>query len=452
MLTRIAFPRRLAAVAGALATLGTGGAQEITRELDVAPVWSGHPVGFHSLVASNRQFVAFFDADRQMTVASRSLDSTNWTFVRLPQKVGWDSHNYITMTVDRQGFLHLSGNMHGNPLVYFRSGKPLDAESLERIPEMVGKDELRTTYPRFFEGPSGELIFTYRTGGSGNGDQIYNVYDLKTKQWRRLIEGALISGEGRKSAYLNGPHSGPDGFFHLVWIWRETPDCATSHHVCYARSRDLVRWETSLGKPLELPITFATGEVVDPVPMQGGAINGNVALGFDTRKRPIVSYHKFDTNGFTQVYSARLEDGEWNFHQATDWKHRWEFSGGGSIPFEVNVGAVTINAEGKLVQSLSSKHHGSGTWLLDEQTLKPIRRLSISPRYPAFLRKPTSNFPGMQVHLRQGTGENPSGSALWLRWETLGVNRDRPHAGPLPPPSLLRVYEITKVGATGEDL
>jgi hypothetical protein len=29
-----------------------------------------------------------------------------------------------------------------------------------------------------------------------------------------------------------------------------------------------------------------------------------------------------------------------------------------------------------------------------------------------------------------------------LRWETLGVNRDRARTGPVPPPSMLRVYEL----------
>ena len=93
------------------------GAPEINEVIDVAPVWSGHPVGFHSLVASNRQFVAFYDADRQLTVAMRLLPATNWTFARLPERVGWDSHNYVTMALDKSGYLHLSGNMHVNPLI-----------------------------------------------------------------------------------------------------------------------------------------------------------------------------------------------------------------------------------------------------------------------------------------------------------------------------------------------
>jgi hypothetical protein len=429
------------------ALLSASLAQEIKRVIEVSPVWSGHPVGFHSLVASNRQFIAFYDADRQMTVGVRPLSATNWTFVRLPEKVGWDSHNYVTMALDRSGHLHLSGNMHGHPLVYFRTGQPLDITTLTRTTAMTGQDERRTTYPRFFNGPRGEFLFTYRTGGSGNGDQIYNVYDLETRQWRRLLDRPLVAGEGRKSAYLHGPQQGPDGYYHLAWIWRETPDCATSHHVCYARSRDLVRWETSRGTPLELPMTFATCEVVDPVPIHGGAINGNVVLGFDAQQRPIVSYHKFDPHGATQVYNARLEDNGWKRYQATDWTYRWDFSGGGSIVFEVNVGEVRLNADGQLVQRLSNQHHGSGTWLLDEDTLRLRERFHEQPRYPSSLRKVTSPVPGMRVHLRSAPGTSGLDHDLWLRWETLGANRDRPHAGTPPPPSRLQVYEISRPSA-----
>ncbi|MBT7066783.1 MAG: hypothetical protein HN919_10805 [Verrucomicrobia bacterium] len=39
-----------------------------------------------------------------MTVASRPLDSKKWTYQGLPSKVGWDSHNYITMAMDDDGY------------------------------------------------------------------------------------------------------------------------------------------------------------------------------------------------------------------------------------------------------------------------------------------------------------------------------------------------------------
>lgn len=425
----------------------------IRTDLKVAPVWSGHPVGFHLLTHRDRQFVAFYDAERRMTVAARSLHTNTWTFSRLPETVGWDSHNYVTFTVDRDDYMHLSGNMHGGPLVYFRSHAALDSSTFERIKPMVGEAELRTTYPRFFSGPKGELIFTYRTGGSGNGDQIYNRYDPDARVWHRLLDQPLIAGEGRNSAYLQGPTLGPDGWFHLIWMWRETPDCATCHNVSYVRSRDLVNWETSNGRKLALPITLATCEIVDPVPVRGGLLNVNLALGFDARNRPILSYHKYDTNGFLQAYNARLEAGQWRIHQATDWEYRWEFSGGGSIDVEVRVSGVVREADGTLTQSYSHPKHGSAKWKLDTVTLRPVSKVNSPSIIPPALRRVESSFPGMRVQWRAGVDTRTNAPTQFhLRWETLGPNRDRPRSGTPPPPSWLRVVEITRAAMADTSL
>ena len=49
--------------------------------------------------------------------------------------------------------------------------------SFKRIPDLVDQNEKIYPYPHFLRGPRGELIFTYRDGRSGNGDQYFNVYD-----------------------------------------------------------------------------------------------------------------------------------------------------------------------------------------------------------------------------------------------------------------------------------
>ena len=47
----------------------------------------------------------------------------------------------MTLVVDRANHLHVAGNMHNVPLVYFRSDKPLDASSLRRVSKMTGERE-----------------------------------------------------------------------------------------------------------------------------------------------------------------------------------------------------------------------------------------------------------------------------------------------------------------------
>jgi len=416
--------------------------------LDVAPVWAGHPVGFSLLTVNDRQLVGFYNADRRLTVAVRSLGDMDWTFVPLPRHTGWDSHNSIEMAVDRDGFVHLTADMHTSPLVYFRSRHPIDepftADSFEPLHRMTGDREDRVTYPTFLHDATGELVFMYRYGSSGNGDQILNRYDTAARRWERLLDEPLTSGRlggATMNAYFNGPIRGPDGSFHLAWVWRDTPDCDTCHDVCYARSRDLIHWERSDGMPLELPMTAATCEVVDPVPAGGGLINGLVTIGFDTDQRPILSYHKYDAAGRSQIYAARRQAGGWQVSQTSDWDHRWEFGGGGSIEFEVGIGPVTVADDGTLVQE-SSSVAGSGAWRLDPESLAAVEPLEQPKLMPVDLDRVRSPCPGMQVHWQNDSGDSTPRRRFMLRWETLGPNRDRPRSESLPPPAMLQVIEL----------
>lgn len=444
------------------------------RMFDIAPVWSGHPVGFALLTTGQRQYVAFYDAERKMTVAARSLDQREWQMVRLPSVLGWDSHNYVTMAVDAEGHLHVSGNMHCVPLVYFRTERPGDIESFRQEPSMVGRNEQRCTYPRFLRGPKGELIFTYRDGRSGNGEQYFNVYDPAARSWRRLIDSPVFSGEGKMNAYFVGPVQDAFGVFHVCWVWRSKPDCATNHDLCYARSKDLVHWETSDGRPLPLPITLAKAEVVDPVPPGGGMINGNTRIGFDAQGRPVIGYHKYDANGRTQLYNARREADGWRIYQTSQWDYRWQFEGGGSIRFEIGFGPVEAHRDGSLTQSWQHIKYGSGVWTLDPQTLQPIAsqkapkqadgnksagekagggeksgsggatasRPAPRGRLPKGFGQVESDWPEMEVRTANDLGKPEGAVRYLLRWETLPSNRDRPRPPPLPPPSMLRLYEV----------
>lgn len=441
-------PVLIAALIGAAALaprfLGAATA-DAAVSLPVEPVWSGHPVGFFLLTRPPLQWVAYYDAQRRMSVAQRSLDSTNWTITRLSSTVGWDSHNYVTMALDRDGFLHLSGNMHCAPLVYFRSDRPSEAASLRRVAAMTGDREQRMTYPVFLNDRSGRLVFRYRDGRSGSGDDIYNVYDEKSRQWQRLLDQPLTSGGGRMNAYCTVPAPGPDGRFHVVWVWRDTPDCASNHDLSYARSDDLVQWTDSAGRPLALPITVETGDIVDPVPPGGGLLNINRELGFDHAGRPVITYHKYDTNGDLQVYAARRDAGGWKIVQVSDWTgYRWEFGGGGSIVAEVSIGAVRPVGQERL--ALNYRYpRGAGVWVLDETTLRPIPGATVpreEPLVPRAFTRIESAFPGMSKRIRSDAGQPPPGVRFALTWETLPPNRDRPRQPPWPEPSLLRVIRI----------
>ena len=126
--------------------------------IDIAPVWSAHPVGFSLCSTPERQFVGFYDAERRLTIASRGVKEKAWKFAVLPETIGWDSHNYVAMAVDDNGDIHLCANMHAVPLIYFRTSRPGDLDSFQRIPSMLGDHEARCTYPVFFRGPASEFL------------------------------------------------------------------------------------------------------------------------------------------------------------------------------------------------------------------------------------------------------------------------------------------------------
>lgn len=416
-------------------------------------VWSGHPVAFDILTERGHQFIAYYDADRRLTVIGRKLDEAGSTRVqpegvpvprrkRMSNVLGWDSHNSLRMALDHDGYLHLSGNMHADPLVYYRTREPFDVSTLERVDRMTGKREKQVTYPHFFKNVEGDLLFRYRDGGSGRGSDYYNIYDLERQEWSRLIEGSLIDGEGQRNAYSSGPVRSPDGSYHMIWMWRDTPDAATNHTLSYAHSRDLIHWQTSAGKALDLPITIKSGEVIDDAAVGEGLINMCFKVGFDAHNQPIVSYHRYDKAGQSQAYVARPDGaGSWLIRSLSEWDFRWGFSGGGSIAGDVRLGAPVLTEEGAMMLSYSTKVAGRGCWYFDSESLE-----RLPPPFPepealepkVALNYTGSDYPGMQPKSVSSVSE----AGHWiLRWETLGRNRDRPRAV-IPPPTELRLYQI----------
>jgi hypothetical protein len=136
---------------------------------------------------------------------------------------------------------------------------------------------------------------------------------------------------------------------------------------------------------------------------------------------------------------VRLENGRWVIYQTSHWDYRWEFSGGGSIVFEIRVSPVSTRPDGTLTQSYSHIKYGSATLILDEKTLTPTGRLARTANRPPDLGKVESDFPGMQVKTQR---DSTPLSPYMLRWETLAPNRDKPRPQPWPAPSMLRVYRV----------
>lgn len=414
-------------------------------------VWSGHRIKPYLLTKGKNQFVGYFDSNRQMTIAHREIGKT-WRYTKVDSWLGWDSHNYVTMELDADGYLHVMGNMHADSLEYFRMQRPMNVRSIKRVDVMVDKKlERRMTYPIFMLNKQGELLVKYRDGGSGNGNEIYNIYNHKTKTWSRLHANQFLDGEGLMSGYFEGPTKGPDGDFHLIWVWRNTPNAATNHSLSYAKSEDLVNWTDSNGKPITLPLTLKHTEIVDPVPPFAGMINGNVKLGFDYKKRPVISYHKYDAEGNTQMFLARKEKDGWKSKQISNWQgFRWDFGGTGSLGrFAVRPQAPEILADNNIGVTVR-KQDEIMRFVVDSETLETIR-VEPATLYPPEIETITeqsnykllnSGVEKLEHHVFKGLGDKgKNGSEYYLSWHTQPGNRDRAHKV-ISIPSVLLVHEV----------
>lgn len=427
----------------------------ILQVINIDSVWAGHPVGFSLYTSGNRQYIAYYNSDRSTVVGQRDLLEENFQLHVLPRTfretnqgtssvLGWDTHNYLTLGVDKEGYIHLSGNMHASPLTYFRSTAPNDVSNMEQVYQMIGTEEIRTTYPNFMLTKEGELIFHYRDGGSGSGNEIYNIYDCKTKTWSRLLDTPLTDGKRLMNAYQTEPILQEDGWYHMYWVWRDTPDCSTNHDLSHMKSRDLKNWYNAFGEPIKLPATFdQKALIVDPIPSGGGIINLAAKMVLDPNNNPVFVYHKYDTAGNLQFFTAQIQKDQWVYDQITNWDYRWEFKGGGSISNEVRLMQFQKTIDGNYEVGFWHIKHGHGIILLNEDLEYVATSLNQKPEIIEEDQEILNDSSEFQINTAGDLGEPDEDNVKYfLRWETLGRNRDKPREKPWPKPSQL--YLIKK--------
>ncbi|MEI7423304.1 MAG: BNR repeat-containing protein [Prolixibacteraceae bacterium] len=433
----------------------SGNTQTVLKIIPIDKVWAGQPVGFSLLTHKDRQYIAYYNADRHMVVGQRNLTDPKFALTELPATerataggtstvLGWDSHNSVVIGIDSEGYIHLSGNMHVHPITYFRSTRPYDISTLKQIMHMVGPNETRCTYPHFMNTREGKLLFHYRDGASGNGNEIYDIFDHKSMQWKRLLDTPLTDGQGSRNAYQTQPTLLEDNWYHVYWVWRESPDCSTNHDLSYIKSPDLLHWFNAFGEPVALPVTLDNKSVlVDPIPQKGGIINLAASLCFDQKGKPIFAYHKYDNKGNIQFYTARLSGKKWVIRQLTNWDYRWEFSGGGSINNEIVVGGFHRRSDGNYELGYSHIKYGNGTFLLNKSL--DIIGSVLKPKPPVEVTRLEGTFNGLQVRTAGDTGSSHDDNTSYLlKWETLPAYRDQPRPKPWPDASQLYLMELSK--------
>lgn len=297
----------------------------------------------------NSQYVAFYDVNSSVMLAKRRLGLQYWQTNRTQYRGNAeDAHNSISIAVDGAGFLHMAWNHHASPLQYCRSVRPGSLE-LGPMTPMVGNSEERVTYPEFYGLPNGNLLFLYRDGVSGAGNLVLNHYDRKQKRWTRL-QDKLIDGEGQRNAYSQMAVDAK-GTIHLSWVWRESPDVATNHDMCYARSTDGGKsWQRSSGEPYQLPITAGTAEYVWRI-QPGSELINQTSMCADAHGRPYIATYFRPPGQLVPQYHIVYFDGKrWKLSQVTRRTIPFSLSGQGTRRIPISRPQIVVRSVGASVE------------------------------------------------------------------------------------------------------
>lgn len=275
------------------------------------------------------QFTSWYAEDGTIMLARRKVGDETWETKATPFKGAiTDAHNAICIDLDGDGYLHIAWAKHNQPLNYARSKEPHSLELSDAL-AMTGEHENRLTYPQFFSQPSGDLLFLYRDGASGNGNLVLNHYDVKEKKWDKRAPN-LIDGEGKRNAYWQAC-TDAKGTMHLSWVWRETGDVATNHDLCYAKSADGGKtWTKSDGTSYQLPIKEATAEIASGIPQKSELMN-QTAMCADSAGHPyIATYFRKPGDAAPQYYMAYHDGNKWSTNKVLDRTLDFKLAGGGT--------------------------------------------------------------------------------------------------------------------------
>ncbi len=199
------------------------------------------------------QYSAFWNVATRVVLVRRPTGDGPWEYTEMaPTYTGTsgDAHSTISLGVSpRDGRLHVAFDHHSSDLHYVSSVAGLvtsppsvrwEGASFGPVTSVLGTEFVdNVTYPRFLTAPDGRMLFSYRFGAAGSGDEVLWEYDGDTATWTRI--GTYIAGIAANiNPYLHSLEF--EGTrLHAAWCWRTTPDPATNQDLLYAFSDDFGR-------------------------------------------------------------------------------------------------------------------------------------------------------------------------------------------------------------------
>ena len=166
-----------------------------------------------------------------------------------------NAHNSISIVTDGDGYIHMAVNAHNQQLWYYRGAEPGELPMAKDRQFMIGTthgnasaSESSVTYVEFYRlSDTGNVLFTYRQGGSGAGHMVLNRWITAEKKWERLhnrlLDGSIPSPAPGGSGTVNySPYwqmyIDETDRVHLSWVFRQSSDVRTNANMYYAYSDD----------------------------------------------------------------------------------------------------------------------------------------------------------------------------------------------------------------------
>jgi len=363
---------------------------------------------FNKIVTVDKKtHVAWLDSKNdQFLVRIRTFDRNTgkWSPTYIVGQA-YDNHGGPSLTSDSGGFLHIVYYPHHHPFRYRRSIKPNDASEWTKEVQF-GKT---CTYSSLICMPDDTLVLACRE--STKQRWLLNLYEKPLGDaWqgpRTILHGQAPSGYTRWQAAL--ALGWDKKTVHMSFMLYEQAIRKVGYAVGYLRTTDWAStWQRSDGKPVALPATPKTIDIVDGTSTVDGPMNfrpGNIAV--DPQGVPWLIYCRMDRQPFeTWVARPDPETGWQKISLLPAIQKKWPdraVKTPGSIVFgrdgTMYVVVTTVNSNVKDETALWGHPSAEVVLLVSKDQGHTFSVFQISP--------PDSSVPNWLPNLERPTGHQP---------------------------------------------
>ncbi len=178
----------------------------------------------------NKEYVAWYNnAAGQLVISDSPAGSGVWTdhVATTPIPAILDDHLIASITTDGAGCVIVAWGMHSTPQNVWVGSTPGDctvtAANVIASPLVAGQAvaEAAATYPVLRRLSNGNVVYLWRTGASGNGNQCVYLWNYVARVFT-AVNMALFNGQSTRSAYLNTVWIDVCDRIGVAWQWRDS--------------------------------------------------------------------------------------------------------------------------------------------------------------------------------------------------------------------------------------